>query len=265
MGTRIQDYIAKIVPAWIDFRLLKELCAQVDRWVDDAVTCRSQAFLESQDGPLLDLTGRNSGDRRLRYRFPTPESDEQYLSYLRTRWTRHGEAGTQDALDYQVRRWGFKNYQWVDELSLRVAGYVGAFGNDADGLDAQGRPGPGSNFFALIIRPPHYFSQAEAWDVTAKPWDDPELWWDFGPVIGYPGVAPAAVLRELQVHIGDWRQSGASLRHIVVDFVGDCVVDNSTADGYAGSGYVVFPCWEPTELRVDGTYAPLYNLSWKIK
>lgn len=268
MGSRITDYISKIVPSWIDFRVLRALTGQADQWVDDAVQCRRQAFLETQDGPMLDYTGRNSNDRRVRFKFPVPESDAEYRAYLRTRWLRHGEAGTLDALDYQVRRWGFTNYQWVDELTLREAGYVGAFGNDADGLvntPVTNSPGPGSGFFALIIRPPHYFQPAELWDVTTKKWDDADLWWDFAGIYGYPGVAPIQVLRELQSHIGEWRQSGASLRHIVVDFVGDCVVDNAATYGYTGSSYAVYPCWELEELRTDGTYAPLYNLSWKVR
>ena len=258
-ANRITNYIAKLMPSWLDFRLLKALTEQADAWVDDALNAVRQAYIETQDGPLLDLSARNSGDRRLQYRFPTPESDDQLRAYLRTRWTRHLEAGTLDALDYQVKRWGFPKYTWVDELSLRAAGYTGAFGNDADGL-VGGLPGPGSGFFAIILHPPHYFSLPEKWDVTTKKWDDEEFWWDLGPIYGYAGVAPSTVLNDFAALIGDWRQSGASLRHVVIDFAGDCVVDNSTADGYAGTNYVVWPHWERTEVAGSR----LYNLSWKV-
>ena len=269
-ANRITNYIAKLMPSWLDFRVLKALTGQADAWVDDALNAKRQAYIETQDGPLLDLSARNSGDRRLQYRFPTPESDDQLRAYLRTRWTQHLRAGTLDALDAQVQRWGFSKYTWVDELSLRAAGYTGAFGNDADGLvpgtlptDPPLAPGPGSGFFAIILHPPHYFSLPEEWDVTAKLWDDPGFWWDFGPVYGYPGVAPNAVLKDFAALMGGWRQGGSSLRHVVVDFAGDCVVDNGTASGYSGSTFVVWPNWEPNEQLPDGTYPARYNLGWK--
>lgn len=270
-ANRITNYVAKILPSWIDGRVLLALTKQADTLVDRAVNCRRQAFIETQDGPLLDLSARNSGDRRLQYRFPTPESDDQLRAYLRTRWTQHMKAGTLDALDAQVKRWGFPNYTWVDELTLRAAGYTGAFGNDADGLvpgtlptDPPLAPGPGSGFFAVIIHPPHYFSVAEKWDVTAKLWDDALFWWDFGTVYGYPGVAPATILKDFAALIGDWRQAGASLRHVVVDFAGDCIVDNGSATGYSGTNFTVWQNWESNEQLPNGSFPARYNLSWKV-
>lgn len=271
MGNRITTYITKILPSWINNQFMLALSGQADQLVDYYLQVKKQAFILSQDGGMLDLSARNSGDRRLQYRFPTPESDDQLKAYLLTRWTRHLEAGTQDALDFQVRRFGFTNYTWVTEQGLRDAGYVGAFGNDADGLqpgtlptDPPLVPGPGSNYFAIIIRPPHYFTPAEKWDVTTKKWDDPDIWWDLGKPYGYP-VDPNTVLNDFAELISDWRQSGASLRHVVIDFVGDCVVDNATASGYSGTNYAVWGHWETTERRADGTYLENYNFSWKVK
>ena len=301
---RIQTYIRSILVSWLDWRVLKALVHQADREVDDALTARREAFLETQAGPMLDYSARNSNDRRLIYRFPTPESDTDLRAYLRTRWERHKEAGTLDALDYQTQRFGFKRYTWVDELSLREAGYTLPFGqplsglvggppyspiqespsgyfardgssithyqmwpNAGDPLPGGGtaavdyEPGPGTGFFAIIIHPPHYFSPAPVWD-GGETWDGGE-YWDFGPVAGYPGVSAATVLNDYAALVRDWRWAGSSLRHIVVDFAGDCVIDPATDSGYNGSNFTIYPTPEPVEVRPGEPFVSLYNFGWK--
>ena len=62
MGSRIQKYIKDILVSWLDERLLRAFNQQADFFVDDSVTARTQGFLETQDGPMLDYTARNSGD-----------------------------------------------------------------------------------------------------------------------------------------------------------------------------------------------------------
>lgn len=303
MGSRITTYIQSILVSWLDFRVLKAFCQYFDIFVDDALTAKSQAFLETQSGQMLDYTARNSNDRRIIYRFPTPESDTQFKAYLRTRWTRHLEAGTLDALDYQTVRYGFTRYTWVDELSLRDLGYT-AFGQPSNGLIGgppyspinatpsgylardgssitryqmwpnQGdtlpgggtaaenyEPGPGTGFFAIIIHPPHYFQPGIVWDGGAL-WDDGSVW-DFGSVLGYPGIPARVILEDYATLIRDWRPTGSSLRHIVVDFVGDCVIDNATTTGYSGTNFVIFPTREPAERLSSGGYVNLYNFGWK--
>jgi len=52
-ANRITNYIAKLMPSWLDFRLLKALTEQADAWVDDALNAVRQAYIETQDGPLL--------------------------------------------------------------------------------------------------------------------------------------------------------------------------------------------------------------------
>lgn len=300
---RIQTYIRSILVSWLDWRVLKAFAHYADKQVDDAVTARTEAFLETQAGGMLDYTARNSDDRRLVYRFPTPESDVQFKAYLRTRWTRHAEAGTLDALDYQTQRYGFKRYTWVDELTLREAGYTLPFGqplsglvggppyspiaetpssyaardgssithfqmwpNTGDPLPGGGtaatdyEPGPGTGFFAIIIHPPHYFSQAPVWD-GGELWDGGATW-DFGPIAGYSGVSAKTILDDYAALVGDWRPAGSSLRHIVVDFAGDCVVDPATASGYNGTSFAIYPTWEPGERLPDGTYPSFYNFGW---
>lgn len=305
MGNRIQAYIQSILVSWLDYRVLRAYQQQDDAFVDAALTAKQQGFLETQEDQMLDYTGRNSDDRRIIYRFPTPESDVQFRSYLRTRWDRHGEAGTLNALDYQTLRYGFSRYTWVDELALRELGYLG-FGqtsvtglvggppyspinvspsptliapdgtpiniyqmwpNVGDPLPGGGtaavdyEPQPGTGFFSVILHPPHYFTPAYAWDSGHK-WDETALYWDFGPVNGYPGVSAKTILNDYAALIADYRASGSSLRHIVVDFVGDCVIDNTTPTGYAGTRFTIFPVWEPSELRTDGTFLSLYNYGW---
>lgn len=303
MGNRIVEYIKKIVPSWIDERVLRALNQWADYFVDDAVTCKSEAFLETQSGPMLDLTARNSGDRRINYRFPTPESDAQLRAYLRDRFSRHIEAGTLDALDYQTRRYGFTRYTWVDELTLREVGYT-AFGQPANGLVGGAPyspiiqaptaskapdgstiisnkmwpvtgdplpgggtaavdyfPGPGTGCFAVILHPPHYFDVPFIWD-GGELWDGGATW-DFGAVLGYSGVKARTILNDYAALIRDFRASGSSLRHIVVDFVGDCVVDNAEPTGYNGTKFSIFPCWEQPEKQPGGTYASFYNFGWK--
>jgi len=302
MSNRIVQYIRNIVVSWIDERVLRAFNQWVDLWVDDAVTCRTEAFLETQAGEMLDMTARNSGDRRLLYRFPTPESDAQFRAYLRTRWDRHFEDGTIDALNYQTQRFGFSRYTWVDELSLREAGYS-AFGQPANGLvggapystivqsDSGYRapdgsailtnkmwpvtgdplpgggtaasdysPGPGTGFFAVILHPPHYFLPPPVWD-GGELWDGGACW-DFGAVVGY-SVSAKTVLNDYVALLRDFRASGSSLRHIVVDFVGDCVVDNTALSGYSGTNFSIFPVWEQSEQLPGGTYASFYNFGWK--
>jgi hypothetical protein len=305
MGSRIQKYIKDILVSWLDERLLRAFNQQADFFVDDSVTARTQGFLETQDGPMLDYTARNSGDRRLLYRFPTPESDTEFRSYLRTRWARHEEAGALDALDAQTRRYGFTRYTWVNELMLREAGYATPFGQPANGLvngppyspvltrdsgqtapdgsviptyqmwprngdplpfgggTAAGdcEPGPGTGFFAVILHPPHYFQPPAVWD-GGELWDGGS-WWDFGAVYGYPGVSASTILADYAALIADYRAAGSSLRHIVVDFVGDCVVDNTTPTGYAGTNFTIFPVWEQAE-RISGGYASFYNYGWRF-
>ncbi len=305
MGSRIQRYIQSILVSWLDYRALRAYQQQDDAFVDAAVTARTEGFLETQAGPMLDYTARNSDDRRIVYKFPTPESDLQLRNYLRGRWSRHGEAGTLDALDFQTQRYGFSRYTWVDELSLREAGYTG-FGqttlglvggppyspinqsvsttlkardgspitlyqmwpNAGDTLPGGGtaavnyEPGPGTGFFAVILHPPHYFTQSYAWD-SGHLWDEAGLCWDFGPVDGYPGVTAKTILDDYAALIADYRASGSSLRHIVVDFVGDCVIDNTTPTGYAGTNFAIYPVWEPSEMLPDGTFASLYNFGWR--
>lgn len=305
MGNRIQNYIQSILVSWLDYRVLRAYQQQDDAFVDASLTARSQGFLETQDGQMLDYTARNSDDRRIIYKFPTPETDAQLRAYLRTRWERHGEAGTLDALDYQTNRYGFTRHTWVDELSLRELGYLG-FGqtsltglvggppyspinstvssllapdgspittyqmwpNAGDTLPGGGtaavdyEPQPGTGFFAVILHPPHYFTPAFAWD-SGHDWDEADLYWDFGPVNGYPGVSAKTILDDYAALINDFRASGSSLRHIVVDFAGDCVIDNTTPTGYAGTSFAIYPVWEPSELRPDGTYVSLYNFGWR--
>lgn len=301
---RIQTYIRSILVSWLDWRVLKAFAHFADKQVDDSVMARTQAFLETQAGPMLDYTARNSNDRRLIYRFPTPESDIQLRAYLRTRWLRHAEAGTFDALDFQTQRYGFKNYTWVDELTLREAGYTLPFGqslsglvggppyspiaqspsgytardgssitryqmwpNAGDPLPGGGaaaidyEPGPGTGFFAVIIHPPHYFQPADVWD-GGEDWDGADVYWDFGPVAGYPGVSAKTILDDYAALVADWRPSGSSLRHIVVDFAGDCVVDPATPSGYNGTYFSVYPVWEPSQRQPDGSFTSLYNFGW---
>ncbi len=301
---RIQTYIRSILVGWLDWRVLKALVHASDREVDDSLTARTEAFLETQSGQMLDYTARNSGDRRIQYRFPTPETDDMLRAYLRTRWDRHAEAGTLDALDFQTQRYGFTRYTWVDELSLRELGYTLPFGQPLSGLIGgppyspvqqspsgyfarDGRsvthfqmwpnagdplpgggtasvdyePGPGTGFFAVILHPPHYFTPGFAWD-SGKLWDEASAFWDFGAVAGYP-VPAKVILDDYATLIRDFRPSGSSLRHIVVDFVGDCVVDPTTPSGYAGTNFTIYPVWEPAERLPDGTYPSFYNSGWR--
>ena len=70
-------------------------------------------------------------------------------------------------------------------------------------------------------------------------------------------------LNDYAALIADYRAAGSSLRHIVVDFVGDCVVDNTTPTGYAGTNFTIFPVWEQAE-RISGGYASFYNYGWRF-
>lgn len=303
---RIQTYIRSILVGWLDWRVLKALVYTSDREVDDSLTARTEAFLETQSGQMLDYTARNSGDRRIQYRFPTPETDDMLRAYLRTRWDRHAEAGTLDALDFQTQRYGFTRYTWVDELSLRELGYTLPFGQPLSGLiggppyspiqqspsgylardgssithfqmwpkagdplpgggtaSVDYEPGPGTGFFAVILHPPHYFTPSPyLWD-GGELWDQQGVYWDLGVVVGYPTTPPAVILDDYATLIRDYRPAGSSLRHIVVDFVGDCVIDPATTSGYSGTAFVVYPVREPAERLPNGAYPDLYNFGWK--
>jgi hypothetical protein len=271
-GDRMVRYLRQILVHWVDERVLLAIAQWWDAFVDAMATAKGEAFLETQSDAMLDYTARNSGDRRILYRFPTPEGEADFRAYLRTRWARHRESGTQDALDYQTQRYGFKRYTWVDELSLREAGYTLPFGQPANGIIGSkpypdgtwldgSEPGPGTGFFAVILHPPHHFTVGEVWD-GGRDWDD-GLTWDFGVPSGYPAATAANILDDYAALIRDFRCAGSSLRHIVVDFVGDCVIDNAAASGYSGTNFVIYPTREPTEKLPDGTFNDLYNFGWK--
>ena len=237
---------------------------------------RQQGFLETQDGQMLDYTARNSDDRRIIYRFPTPESDAAFRSYLRTLAQAWRSGHTGRALDYQTQRYGFSRYTWVDELSLRSwaiwasgrpppQGLIGGppyspinlrrrrrltapdgtpinlyqmWPNAGDPCRAAVRlrwdyePQRGTGFFAVILHPPHYFTPSWV-----------EIVGTYGMKLAYIGILaqPMGIQgqrkddsRRLRRMIADYRASGLSLRHIVVDFAGDCVDRQHNTDGIRG-------------------------------
>jgi hypothetical protein len=217
--------------------LLHEMASIFDDALGRAVASVKESMLLECSDSSLDYHARNSNDRRV-----TGESDAQLRAYLANRWPRHKEAGTEDALHFQLTRLGYPNHELWSYQRLKLAGVPSgtAFG------------GPSNlGFFFVVIRQPHPFADAPLWDGGGD-YNDGQLWGG--------DATNLARLSELEFTLHRWRPSGRSPRFVVIDLDGSTVVRTAAPYDFDGN-YLRYPFFEASE-RFKSPLQPYYNSSF---
>lgn len=230
MGSRIANRIRQIAPLFLRSPAGWPLLGSIVRMFDDVAEAAedgaSAALITECEDDALEAHASNTNDRRV-----SRETLPQLRSYLRKRWDRKKEAGTEDALHFQLNRLGYPAHVLVCERELREAGITGAFGGNV-------------GYAFLVIRPPFLSTPTISWDGTAS--------WSGGGLWGGGGLSPDQV-GEIKDMLRRWKPAGTSFRFIVVDTDG---LTNWDISGLHGN-YSVIPL---NDMR--GAFVPYYNHSY---
>ncbi len=210
-----------------------------DSVLGDAVDAAKESMLVECTDKALDYHARNTNDRRV-----LGETSVRLRAYLRTRWTRRKESGTEDGLRYQMGRLGYSQVEFWSWQRLKLAGVPGAtaFG---------GRVG----FWFCIIRQPHPFIGGPLYD--GGDLYDGGSFWGLGL---FGGGDPAPYFQEIDFCLHRWRPSGRSPRFVVIDLDGSTQVLTTSPYDFTGN-YVTIPLFEAGE-KLNVPPASFYSSSF---
>ncbi len=234
MSARIANRMRGLVTSYLrgdhGWSIYGSILAQVDSVCQAMADGVRESMIWTCDDSTLEAHARNSNDRRA-----SIETSPQLRAYLKTRWTRKKEAGTEDGLRFQLKRIGYPVVDLVCERDLREAGIAGAFGGKV-----------GYSF--VVLRLPNRWTDTSIWGGAVD--------WDGGGIWGTSMTTEA--IGELVYTLQKWKPDGTSFRFFVIDNDGTTTWDGT---GFHGN-YQTMPINEPWEYLTGSSLIPDYNTDY---